>query len=57
MQIWQFILFIICWIPIEYLCIHWEVKQNPDLFYSLHQTEIIRVLNKLDKKKNRKEEE
>lgn len=54
MQIWQFILFIICWIPIEYLCIYWSVKQNPDLFYSLHQTEIIRVLNKLEKKKSDK---
>ena len=50
MEIWQFILFIICWIPIEYLCIHWEVKQNPDLFYSLHRTEIIKVLNKLEKR-------
>ena len=51
MEIWQFILFIICWIPIEYLCIHWEIKQNPELFYSLHQQEIIRILKKLDKDK------
>lgn len=46
MQVWQFILFIICWIPIEYLCIHLEVKQNKELFYALHEKEIIRELEK-----------
>lgn len=48
MQIWQFILFIILWIPIEYLCIHWEVKSNIDLFYDLHKKHIERELNKYD---------
>ena len=50
MYIWQFIIFIVLWFPIEYLCIHSEVKQNPDLFYALHEKEIIKALNKLDKK-------
>lgn len=50
MYIWQFIIFIILWFPIEYLCIYLEVKQNPDLFYSLHEKQIIKFLNKLDKK-------
>lgn len=50
MYIWQFIIFIVLWIPIEYLCIHLEVKQNPELFYALHEKSIIKSLNKLDKK-------
>ena len=54
MYIWQFIIFIVLWIPIEYFCIHLEVKQNPDLFYSLHQKEIIKALNKLNKKDEKK---
>lgn len=48
MQIWQFILFIILWFPIEYLCIHLEVKQNKELFYDLHQKQIERELKKYD---------
>ena len=54
MQIWQFIIFIILWFPIEYLCIHFEVKQNPDLFYCLHEKQIIKALNKLNKKDEKK---
>ena len=50
MEFLLIILFVIIWFLIEYLCIHFEVKHNPSLFYSLHQNEIIRVLNKLDKK-------
>lgn len=46
MEIWQFILLIILWIPIEYLCIYLEVKYNKYLFYDLHRNEIIRILNK-----------
>lgn len=49
MEIWQFILFIFCWIPIEYLCVRWEVKHNKELFYDLHRSEILRELNKYDK--------
>lgn len=49
MQIWEFIIFILCWIPIEYLCIHLEVKHNKELFYDLHRAEIIRILNKFEK--------
>jgi len=49
MAIWQFILFIICWIPIEYLCIKWEIKKNKELFYDLHRKEIIKELQKYDK--------
>lgn len=48
MQIWQFIIFIISWFPIEYLCIKLEVKQNKELFYDLHRQEIIRELRKYD---------
>ena len=51
MKVWQFIIFIILWIPIEYLCIHLEVKQNPDLFYALYQKDIIKSLNKLEKRR------
>lgn len=50
MYILQFIIFIILWVLIEYFCIHFEVKQNPDLFYALHEKEIIKSLNKLNKK-------
>ena len=50
MYIWQFIIFIFLWFPIEYLCIYLEVKQNPYLFYSLHEKQIIKALNKLNKK-------
>lgn len=50
MEFWQFLLFIICWFPIEYLCIHLEVKYNKELFYALHRNEIIRELKKYDKK-------
>lgn len=49
MQVWQFIIFIICWFPIERLCIHLEVKQNKELFYALHEKEIISALNKYKK--------
>lgn len=49
MQLWQFIIFIICWFPIEYLCIHLEVKHNKELFYALHEKEIIRELKKYNK--------
>lgn len=49
MQVWQFILFIILWFPIERLCIHLEVKQNKELFYDLHRQQIIRELNKYNK--------
>ncbi len=49
MEIWQFILFIICWILIEYLCIHLEVKFNKELFYDLHKRQIIRELEKMRK--------
>ena len=48
MYIWQFIIFIVLWFPIEYLCIYLEVKQNPDLFYALHEKQIIKALNNLD---------
>ena len=48
MQVWQFILFIIFWFPIEYLCIHLEVKQNKELFYDLHKKQIERELKKYD---------
>lgn len=48
MQIWQFIIFIISWFPIEYLCIKLEVKKNKELFYDLHRKEIIRELRKYD---------
>lgn len=50
MQIWQFILFTILWIPIEYLCIRFEVKYNKELFYALHKKDIERCLKKYDKK-------
>lgn len=46
MQVWQFIIFIICWFPIEYLCIHLEVKHNKELFYDLHKKQIIKELEK-----------
>lgn len=49
MKIWEFIIFIIIWFPIEYLCIHFEVKKNPELFYSLHKKTIIKILDKLEK--------
>lgn len=49
MEFWQFLLFLICWFPIEYLCIHLEVKYNKELFYDLHRNEIIRELKKYDK--------
>lgn len=49
MKIWEFIILIIIWFPIEYICIHFEVKQNPDLFYSLHEKTIIKKLKKLEK--------
>lgn len=49
MKIWEFIIFIIIWFLIEYICIHFEVKQNPDLFYSLHEKTIIKILKKLEK--------
>lgn len=52
MQIWQFILFIILWFPIEYLCIHFEVKHNKELFYDLHRNEITKELQKYDKKRD-----
>ena len=54
MYIWQFIIFIVLWFPIEYLCIHLEVKQNPDLFYALHEKEKIKTLHKLKKKDEKK---
>ena len=54
MQIWQFILFTILWIPIEYLCIMFEVKCNKELFYDLHKKDIERCLKKYDKKWNEK---
>ena len=54
MYIWQFIIFIILWFPIQYLCVHFEVKQNPDLFYALNKKDIIKTLNKLDKKNQKK---
>lgn len=50
METWQFIVFTICWIPIEYLCIHLEVKYNKELFYALHRKQIERELMKCDKK-------
>lgn len=50
MNVWQFILFFISWFLFERLCIHWEVKSNPDLFYSLHQKEIENEIKKLEKK-------
>ena len=49
MEFWQFLLFLICWFSIEYLCIHLEVKHNKELFYILHINEIIRELKKYDK--------
>ena len=49
MEVWQFILLIICWILIEYLCIHLEVKFNKELFYDLHEAQIIRELEKMRK--------
>jgi len=48
MAIWQFILFIICWIPIEHLCIKLEIKINKELFYDLHRKQIERELHKYD---------
>lgn len=50
MLVWQFILFIICWIPIEHLCIKWEIKTNKELFYDLHRKQIERELQYYDKK-------
>ena len=50
MNIWQFIIFIILFFPIEYLCMYFEVKYNKELFYDLHEKQIIKILNKLDKK-------
>ena len=50
MYTWQFIIFILLWFPIEYLCIYFEVKYNKELFYDLHEKQIIKILNKLDKK-------
>lgn len=50
MQVWQFILFIILWIPIEWLCIHLEIKSNINLFYDLHKKRIEKELKKYDKK-------
>ena len=50
MYIWQFIIFIILWFIIEYICIYFEVKSNKELFYDLHEKHIIKILNKLDKK-------
>lgn len=44
------VLFIPLWIFIEYLCVSWAVKKDPELFYSLHQSEIDRVLKKMDNK-------
>lgn len=48
MDFWFFLLLIL-WFPIEYLCIHLEVKLNKELFYDLHRNEIIRELKKYDK--------
>lgn len=49
MQAWQFILWILFWIPIEYLCIKWEIKKNKELFYDLHRKQIERELQKYEK--------
>lgn len=54
MYILQFIISIVLWFPFHYLCIYLEVKQNPDLFYALHKKQIIKALNKLDKKYQKK---
>lgn len=39
----------ILWIPIEYLMIKFEVKNNKELFYALHKKDIERCLKKYDK--------
>lgn len=46
MDVLTLILITIAYVIIDYFIIKIEIKQNIDLFYALHQREIIRVLSK-----------
>lgn len=45
----EFIFFFIIFLVLDYFIIKWQIKSNIDLFYALHQQEVIRVLNKYKK--------
>lgn len=42
----EIILFFITCFVLEYFIVKWEIKSNINLFYALHQQEVIKVLNK-----------
>ena len=46
MYVWQFILFLIFWVFIDYFMVRFEIKSNIDLFYALYRKEVLKELKK-----------